>query len=98
MLPIDREHGAQAPEGAVTTDLTNLADWTGGEFYVSSSSSETVGAIGRIVDELRHQYLIAFEPAGNAGWHPLELRTRQKGLVVRTRSGYFAGKTASGRE
>jgi Ca-activated chloride channel homolog len=89
-------------EGAVTAvtsqrpipvgDLADLARWTGGEFFVSSAPAETSIAARQIVDELRHQYLIAFEPASRPGWHPLELRTRSRQLVVRARSGYMAGQ------
>jgi hypothetical protein len=46
-----------------------------------------------IVDELRQQYLIAFEPGARPGWHPIELRTRNKDLVVRARSGYVVQTT-----
>jgi hypothetical protein len=42
----------------------------------------------QVVTELRHQYLMAFEPGGQTGWHPLEVRTRRPNLVVRARSGY----------
>ena len=45
----------------------------------------------RSSNELRHQYLIAFEPTGATGWHPLEVRARKSNLVVRARSGYMAG-------
>ncbi len=34
----------------------------------------------QIVDELRHQYLIAFESSGTPGWHPLVVRARDKDL------------------
>ena len=50
-------------------------------------------AARQIVDELRHQYLIAFESSGKPGWHPLVVRARNKDLVVRARSGYIAGQS-----
>jgi len=71
-------------------DLADLARWTGGELYVSSGPGYTSQATREIVNELRHQYLIAFEPGTRPGWHPLELRTRKDNLVVRARSGYMA--------
>jgi Ca-activated chloride channel homolog len=77
-------------------DLADLARWTGGEFFVTSLPPETSQAAERIVEELRHQYLIAFEPAGRTGWRPLEVRTRGRQLVVRARSGYIAGSTKNG--
>jgi hypothetical protein len=42
----------------------------------------------QLVNELRHQYLMAFEPGRQPGWHPLEIRTRRTDLTVRARSGY----------
>ena len=47
----------------------------------------------RIVEELRHQYLIGFEPSGAQGWHPLELKVRRKDHTVQARSGYVAGQS-----
>jgi VWFA-related protein len=72
-------------------DLSDLARWTGGECFVASIPAQTSLAARQIVDELRHQYLIAFEPARRPGWRPLEVRARGHQLVVRARSGYMAG-------
>jgi len=72
-------------------DLADLARWTGGDFFVSSAPAHTSIAAREIVSELRHQYVIAFEPAASRGWHPLEVRTRQADMVVRARGGYMAG-------
>ncbi len=77
-------------------DLADLARWTGGEFFVTSNPAQTGQAAERIVDELRHQYLLAFEPAGRPGWRPLEVRARGRHLVVRARSGYMAGRPQNG--
>ena len=76
-------------------DLADLARWTGGDFFVSSTPANTSVAVRQIVSELRHQYLIAFEPTGAAGWHSLELRTHRRDLVVRARTGYMAGQVQS---
>ncbi len=72
-------------------DLADLARWTGGELFLSSTPAHTSTAAREIVNELRHQYLIAFEPTGTAGWHSVEVRARRGGLMVRARSGYIAG-------
>lgn len=77
----------------LVSTLSELADWTGGHAFLVSTPSERSAAARQIVDELRHQYLIAFEAGGTPGWHPLMLRTRDKNLVVRARSGYFAGQS-----
>lgn len=69
--------------------LASLARWTGGEIFVGVSPSQSLDAARQIVTELRQHYLIAFEPDGRPGWHPIELRTRDANHVVRARSGYI---------
>jgi Ca-activated chloride channel homolog len=78
---------------ALTGSLSDLANWTGGRSFVASTLAERNQTAKQIVDELRHQYLIAFESSGKEGWHPLVVRTRDKDLTVRARSGYFAGQS-----
>ena len=75
-------------DAMVRGSLGNLARWTGGEIFVASGPAPTSAAARQIVDELRHQYLIAFEPGQRPGWHPIEVRATRKNVVVRTRSGY----------
>jgi VWFA-related protein len=71
--------------------LVDLARWTGGEAYFASVPSHISLAVQGLVAELRHQYLITFEPGERPGWHPLEVRTKKKNLVVHARGGYMAG-------
>lgn len=78
---------------ALAGPLADLSDWTGGHLVVASTPGQRSVAARQIVDELRHQYLIAFESSGTPGWHPLVIRARQKDLVVRARTGYVAGRT-----
>lgn len=73
---------------AIQGPLGNLARWTGGDIYVGVGPAQSTQAAQHIVSELRQQYLIAFEPGSRPGWHPIELRARDKDLVVRARSGY----------
>ena len=73
--------------------LSDLAAWTGGHVFVASTPGQRSVAARQIIDELRHQYLIAFPSSGNPGWHPLEVRARNKDLTVRARSGYMAGQS-----
>jgi hypothetical protein len=83
--------------GPLTGDLINLAAWTGGGLFISSRPEESLLAAKEIVTELRHQYLIAFEPGTQPGWHPLEVRVRDSKLTVRARSGYVAAPPRQGR-
>jgi len=77
---------------ALSGPLADLAAWTGGHTFVASTPAQRSLAARQIIDELRHQYLIAFESSGRPGWHALVVRARQKDLIVRARSGYMAGQ------
>ena len=97
VLPIDHvgREGAlprQEPTGEDGT-IQDLAAWTGGWMFYVSTPSDTSHASRQVLDELRTQYVIAFEPAGTEGWRPLEVRTRNRDYIVRARSGYMAGAT-----
>lgn len=93
--PVDHPGGASSVvpknQGVGSGRLDDLTRWTGGDLFVVSVSEQGSAAARRLVEELRHQYLIAFEAAAETGWHPLEVRTRNDDLIVRSRSGYIAG-------
>ena len=97
VLPIDHvgRDGALPRQGVVSTDGTveDLAAWTGGALFYVSTPSDTSHVSRQVLDELRTQYVIAFEPASAEGWRPLEIRTRNKDYIVRARSGYMAGQS-----
>jgi VWFA-related protein len=84
---------SSADRSALAGPLSDLASWTGGHVFVASTPAQRSLAARQIVDELRHQYLIAFESSGIPGWHPLVVRARDKDLTVRARSGYIAGQS-----
>jgi Ca-activated chloride channel family protein len=84
------------PTGPLAGDLANLAASTGGGLFISSTAEDSLAAARDIVTELRHQYLIAFEPGTQPGWHPLEIRVRDSKLTVRARSGYVAASPRHG--
>jgi VWFA-related protein len=71
--------------------LADLATWTGGDSLLVQDTPSAITATRQILKELQHQYVIAFEPGSAPGWHPLVLRTRKDGLLVRARSGYVVG-------
>ncbi len=82
-------HGA-APDSVLRT----LAQWTGGDLFVTSAPAHQSAAARQIVDELRHQYVLAFSASPAAGWHALDVKTRDRDLTVRARRGYAAGTRA----
>jgi Ca-activated chloride channel family protein len=73
--------------------LSELATWTGGDYFPAHDRPQVLTAVRRIAEELRHQYVLAFEPAASQGWRRVEVRTRKPGLTVRTRSWYLAGSS-----
>jgi VWFA-related protein len=79
-------------KAAETASLADLARWTGGDMRIASIPEHAATAIVDLFFELRHQYLISFEPGEREGWHPLEIRARKNDLIVRARSGYIAGR------
>ena len=87
------EAGGATP---ATATLADLARWTGGDMRIASVPAHTVVAVQDLFAELRYQYLITFEPGTRPGWHPLEIRTRNRNLIVHARSGYLAGPARSG--
>ena len=97
LLPIGDPGYARATPGARKVapvsigTIEDLARWTGGALYYTSPSASAYTSARAVIDELRHLYLIAFEPGSEPGWHPIEIRTADKDFVVRTRGGYVAG-------
>jgi len=87
------------PGGKARTESATLADlarWTGGELRMASRPAHTQQAVQDLIAELRHQYVISFEPGTRPGWHPIEVRMRKKDMFARTRGGYVAGPSRSG--
>ena len=93
MAPIDDPRTDPNP-GFDVSGLTELARHTGGELFTASAPAHANVAARQIVDELRHQYVLAFEASTRPGWRPLEVTARDKKLVVRARTGYTAGGSA----
>ncbi len=79
-----------------TATLADLARWTGGEMAITSELEDSTRALRELMGNLRHQYLLSFEPGARPGWHPIEVRTRKKNLTVHARSGYLTGTGRTG--
>jgi VWFA-related protein len=77
--------------GEIESPLLSLAQWTGGDLFVTSAPAHESVAARQIVDELRHQYVLAFTASPRVGWHALRVQAKDRNLTVRARSGYAAG-------
>jgi VWFA-related protein len=73
--------------------LEDLGNVTGGSVLEVESTRDLPAAFVRILDEFRQRYLLSYSPAGvpREGWHPLEVRVKQRRAIVRTRAGYYVG-------
>jgi Ca-activated chloride channel family protein len=91
--PLADRSATTMENSAFVSSLGNLAYWTGGDVLVASTALERASAARKLITELRHQYLIAFESSALPGWHPLQIKMRNKELTVRARSGYIAGQS-----
>ena len=91
---VNAEAAAANPK-AEYSPLADLARATGGDFFVANSPALAVTGITRLVDELRHQYLIAFEPSSAAGMRRIEISTKKRDLRVSSRRWYAGGGNGS---
>jgi Ca-activated chloride channel family protein len=86
-----------APNARSTADARDLALWTGGDLLWAAGVEDAAGRAHEILTEIRQQYTIVIEAAAIDDWRPLEVRVRDRHLVVRARAGYFAGDSRSRR-
>jgi Ca-activated chloride channel family protein len=83
---------AGTPSGAEQRNaLFELARATGGDYFYASSPSLVSQSTSKLLEELRHQYLIAFEPGTASGLRRIEIRARNGDFKVRSRKWYSSG-------
>jgi VWFA-related protein len=92
----------QAERSALLRDtqdgLRFVSAQTGG--FAVVNNNDIPGALRRIMDDQRGYYLIGYQPdsstfvpAANQQFSRLKIKVKQKGLVVRTRAGFYARPT-----
>lgn len=74
--------------------LKDLTDVTGGRTIALESTRDLHTEFRRILTEFRSRYVLAFTPTGvtETGFHALTVRAKRRGVVVKARSGYVAGR------
>lgn len=73
--------------------LEEYSDETGGRVFFPYRVDDLAQSFLDIGNELRSQYLIGYplpNPEANGEFHRVDLRVDRKGLIVRSRKGYFA--------
>jgi VWFA-related protein len=72
--------------------LEQISRETGGRFFDVSKKRPLAKVYDEIDEDLRHQYSLGYSPdrtEAGGGYHKIRLTTKQKGLVVQTREGYY---------
>jgi VWFA-related protein len=79
------------PASVVTPFLTDLANTTGGTRFLAESPDGLRRLFARIVGEFRTRYLLTYTPRGveKNGWHPIEVKLKNKKGKVTARRGYL---------
>jgi VWFA-related protein len=72
--------------------LEQISRETGGRFFEVSKKQTLAKVYDEIDTDLRHQYSLGYSPdrtEAAGGYHKIHLTTKQKGLTVQTREGYY---------
>jgi VWFA-related protein len=73
--------------------LQEIAARTGGESYFPEHVGELDAEYRRILENLRRRYVISYTSTNSVhdgAWRTVEIRSRQSGVVIEHRGGYFA--------
>lgn len=91
-LPAPLEMLSQVKKEAVQI-LERFARETGGRAFSIETPPDLPAAVQRIQSDLRHQYVIGFQPPPREGqdFHRIRLETRKAKLRVQCRAGYYLG-------
>ncbi|MCI0336282.1 MAG: VWA domain-containing protein [Acidobacteria bacterium] len=86
--------GDQKEEGVNKGELNKLCDPTGGRAFIPRDVEDLDRAFTQLEEELRRQYLLAYEPSNDAvdgSFRKIEVRVaNRKGIRIRHRRGYYA--------
>jgi len=72
--------------------LEQISRETGGRFSEVSKKHPLAKVYDEIDEDLRHQYSLGYSPdrtEAGGGYHRIRLTTKEKGLIVQTREGYY---------
>jgi VWFA-related protein len=74
--------------------LESVAEQTGGRRFQMESTRDLGTVFLQMLNEFRQRYLISYSPTGvgTSGWHALTVVAKNRGLTVKARPGYQAGR------
>jgi VWFA-related protein len=87
-----RRGGFEIPDGKET--MRDIARHTGARFFEVNRKLSFQKVFSIIEEDLRNQYSLGYSPdppAAAGSYRRIRLKSKQKGLVIQTREGYYAG-------
>ena len=81
--------GMPGRDGIDEPPLRRLAEYTGGGYYKLLDRDDLPRTFARIAEELRHQYVFGYTPAGDGSDHKLDVRVKRANAIVRFRRVYL---------
>ena len=87
-----RRSGFEIPDGKET--MRDIARHTGARLFEVSRKLSFQKVFAMIEEDLRNQYSLGYSPdppAAKGTYRRIRLKGKQKGLVIQTREGYYAG-------
>jgi Ca-activated chloride channel family protein len=84
--------GSAGSDAIIRTKLMKLAGETGGQWFVISRASELAKIYDKIEEELRTQYLLAYQSSQDGsgdGFRQVEVEVAQPGAQAKTIRGYY---------
>jgi len=73
--------------------LQMLATQSGGQAYFPEEVAQLAGQYERIIENLRHRYIVSYTSTNSkrdGAWRNVEIKARSNGVIISSRSGYFA--------
>ena len=83
--------GRALQAAALQQMMRQLSSGSGGRAFFSDDPAKLEGIFQQILDDLRHQYVLAYAPPANARdgeWHRIRVEVPGRGYSVRARQGY----------
>ena len=84
--------GLKIPWGDARRKLTRIAEETGGRSFFIDSTEPLASIYAQVEEELRSQYLIAYQSANSdtsGAFRKVDLQVLQRGLEAKTMTGYY---------
>lgn len=92
VVPGGRGQPLPVPEPHHVRTLRDIAEATGGRFWVADSPERIRSAFAALAEAMNQRYVLRYEPQNvkRQGWHRVELRVPGRKVDVQTRQGYWS--------